>query len=55
MKQKYLLVVDVQNDFVTGSPGSKDAQAVLDNICNKVENFDGVVLFTLRRKHKRAT
>ena len=46
MKQKYLLVVDVQNDFVTGSLGSEDAQAVLENICRKVENFDGVVLFT---------
>ena len=52
MKQKYLLVVDVQNDFVTGSLGSEDAQAVLDNICNKVENFDGVVLFT-RDTHKK--
>ena len=46
MKQKYLLAVDVQNDFVTRSLGSEDAQAVLENICRKVENFDGVVLFT---------
>ena len=51
MKQKYLLVVDVQNDFVTGSLGSKEAKAVLDNICNKVETYDGVVLFT-RDTHK---
>ena len=51
MKQKYLLVVDVQNDFVTGSLGSPEAQAVLENICNKVETFDGVVLFT-RDTHK---
>lgn len=50
-KQKYLLVVDVQNDFVTGSLGSEDAQAVLENICRKVESFDGVVLFT-RDTHK---
>ena len=46
MKQKYLLVIDVQNDFVSGALGSEDAQAVLDNICRKVEAFDGVVMFT---------
>lgn len=51
MKQKYLLVVDVQNDFVTGSLGSKEAQAALENIFRKVENFDGAVLFT-RDTHK---
>ena len=51
MKQKYLLVVDVQNDFVTGSLGSADAQAVLENIIRKVEGFDGEVLFT-RDTHK---
>ena len=46
MKQKYLLVIDVQNDFVSGSLGSEAAQAVLDNICRKVEAFDGTVMFT---------
>ena len=46
MKKKVLLVVDVQNDFVFGSLGSEDARAVLDNICRKVETFDGTVLFT---------
>lgn len=46
MKEKYLLVIDVQNDFVTGSLGSEDAQKVLDNIVSKVNSFDGIVTFT---------
>ena len=46
MKERYLLVIDVQNDFVNGSLGSDDAQAVLGNIISKVENFDGMVTFT---------
>ena len=46
MKEKYLIVVDVQNDFVDGALGSPEAQAAVPFIVKKVENFDGVVLFT---------
>lgn len=46
MKEKYLLVIDVQNDFVAGSLGSEDAQNVLKNIIKKVKDFDGTVMFT---------
>lgn len=41
-----LLVVDMQNDFITGSLGTKEAQAVLPLVVNKVQNFKGRVLFT---------
>jgi nicotinamidase-related amidase len=34
-----LLVVDVQNDFVTGSLGSKDAQEILPNVANRVAEY----------------
>ncbi|MGI6218031.1 MAG: cysteine hydrolase family protein, partial [Coriobacteriales bacterium] len=44
--QKYLVVVDVQNDFVGGSLGSPEAVAALPAIEDKVRNFDGVVVFT---------
>lgn len=46
MKEKYLIVIDVQNDFVDGTLGSKEAQDAVPFIVSKVENFDGVVLFT---------
>ena len=46
MNDKILVVIDVQNDFVTGSLGSPAAVAVIDNICAKIENFDGQVVAT---------
>ncbi|MDO5332192.1 MAG: isochorismatase family cysteine hydrolase [Bacillota bacterium] len=41
-----LLVVDVQNDFIDGSLGSKEAISTLPNIIKKVKNFNGDVVFT---------
>lgn len=38
---KFLIVVDMQADFITGSLGSKDAQAIVPAVVNKVKNFDG--------------
>ncbi len=43
---KYLIVVDMQNDFINGSLGSKDAEAIVPLVVNKVKNFDGKVIFT---------
>lgn len=43
---KYLIVVDVQKDFVSGSLGTKEAEAIYPNVLEKVENFDGEVVFT---------
>lgn len=36
---RILLMVDVQNDFITGSLGSPDAERILPFICKKVEGF----------------
>ena len=43
---KCLIVVDMQVDFITGSLGSKDAEAIVPTVVNKVKNFDGKVVFT---------
>ncbi len=43
---KYLIVVDMQVDFISGSLGSTDAQAIVPNVVDKVEKFDGKVIFT---------
>lgn len=43
---KYLIVVDMQNDFITGSLGSELAKAIVPSIVNKVKNFDGKIIFT---------
>lgn len=46
MADKYLVVVDMQKDFVTGSLGTKEAEAVVSRVTEKVKNFDGIVVFT---------
>ncbi len=43
---KYLIVVDMQNDFITGSLGSEMARVIVPNVVQKVKNFDGRVIFT---------
>lgn len=48
-KKKVLIVVDVQNDFVYGSLGTLEAQAVVPNIVKKVEEYrskEDVIIFT---------
>ena len=43
---KYLIVVDMQNDFITGSLGSELATAIVPYVVQKVKGFDGKVIFT---------
>ncbi len=43
---RYLIVIDVQNDFVDGSLGTAEAQAMLPNLLAKVEKFDGQLIVT---------
>ncbi|MBE5924106.1 MAG: cysteine hydrolase [Lachnospiraceae bacterium] len=44
--EKLLIVVDMQNDFVTGVLGTNEAQAIVSDVANYVKNFDGKVIFT---------
>ena len=46
MAKKVLIVIDMQNDFVDGSLGTKEAQAIAANVVSKAKNFDGEVIFT---------
>lgn len=43
---KYLIVVDMQNDFIDGTLGSKEAAAVVDKVKTLCESFDGEIVFT---------
>lgn len=43
---KCLIVVDMQNDFITGSLGSKAAEAIVPQVVQKVQSFGGKVIFT---------
>lgn len=44
--RKVLIVIDVQNDFVSGPLGSPEAQAIVPNVVEKVRNWDGELIFT---------
>ena len=44
---KVLVVVDMQNDFITGSLSSKEAQAVVEPVVQRILDFDGLILYTL--------
>ena len=44
--QNVLVVVDMQNDFIDGALGTKEAVAIVPKVKEKIENFDGTILFT---------
>lgn len=44
--QKVLVVVDMQNDFIDGALGTKEAVAIVPHVEEKIRTFDGTVLFT---------
>lgn len=48
---KFLIVVDMQNDFVTGSLGTKEAQAIVPNIIEKIEREDYDYLYFTQDAH----
>ena len=47
MKKRFLIVVDMQNDFITGSLGSDEAKKIVPNVIKEIENFDGEIIATL--------
>lgn len=49
--KKLLVVVDMQNDFIDGSLGTKEAQAIVDKVVDYVDKFKGDVIFTLDTHH----
>ena len=44
--QDILIVVDMQNDFIDGSLGTKEAVAIVPKVREKIQQFNGTVLFT---------
>lgn len=44
--KKFLVVVDMQKDFVDGSLGSPEAVAIVENVVKKIEGFDGEIFVT---------
>lgn len=44
--KKFLIVVDMQKDFVDGALGSKEAIAIVPNVVKKIKEFDGEIFVT---------
>lgn len=45
--KKFLIVVDMQKDFVDGALGTKEAVAIVPAVMDKILNFDGKIYATL--------
>lgn len=43
---KLMVVVDMQNDFVTGCLGSNEAKAIVEKMVKTLNEFDGEIVFT---------
>ena len=44
--KKLLVVVDMQNDFITGSLGTKEAEGIVNVVCDKITSWSGDIIFT---------
>lgn len=44
--KRFLVVVDMQKDFVDGALGSKEAAAIVPNVVKKIRAFDGEIFVT---------
>lgn len=43
---KTLIIIDMQNDFITGGLGSEAAQNIVEPLCDYIKNFDGDIICT---------
>lgn len=46
MEKQVLVVVDMQKDFIDGALGTKEAAEIVENVAEKIKNFEGEVIFT---------
>lgn len=44
--QEFLIVVDMQGDFIDGALGTEEAKAIVTRVQDKIEHFRGRVIFT---------
>jgi len=48
---KILVVVDMQNDFIDGVLGTKEAEAIVPGVAEKIKNHDGIIIVTQDTHH----
>lgn len=45
--KRFLIVVDMQNDFITGALGSREAEEIVEQVAKRIRSFDGEILYTM--------
>lgn len=50
--KKILVVVDMQNDFIDGSLGTEEAQTIVDNVKNKIAEFEPENVYVTMDTHE---
>ena len=48
---KFLIVVDMQNDFITGALGTKEAEAILPKVLEKIRTYRPEQIFMTQDTH----
>lgn len=51
MNKKILVVVDMQNDFITGSLGTPEAVSIVDNVVEKIRVEEWDKIYVTRDTH----
>ncbi|MDE6406248.1 MAG: cysteine hydrolase [Lachnospiraceae bacterium] len=46
MAKHVLAVIDMQNDFIDGALGTKEAEAIVEKVAAQIRDFDGEVVYT---------
>lgn len=46
MAKNVLAVIDMQNDFIDGALGTKEAEAIVEKVAAQIQDFDGEVVYT---------
>ena len=49
--KKVLIVVDMQNDFIDGALGTKEAEAIVPAVIQKIESYAGELVIATRDTH----
>ena len=46
--KKILVVIDMQNDFIDGALGTKEAEAIVDNVIAKIGEYPADCIYATR-------
>lgn len=49
--KKILVVIDMQNDFIDGCLGTKEAQAIVGNVIAKIQTYEADCIYATRDTH----